>query len=219
MAAGSPLPATALLGSPSRPQQIHGDVAKLQAPAAPVQARPLGQGQARLREACRTGQGVAARGRGRGRGRGRANRRQAQLAHLLQLLRMAPAEPTGTMRPDAASVNAAGRMEGWLALRARIAAAPETQRAAAWRAVQQAIVQEGVAVLAAPLAEPAAPAPGAKARLRLCMGGGRGSFEVSAASFIFTHRAHLLHVALSGRTRLHACASVASASNALDGLP
>lgn len=166
LAAASPLPENARPDSPSEQKQIPG--AKLQAPSAPVQAWPLGKAPARLREAGRTEQGMIARGRGRGRGRGRTNRRQAQLAHLLQLLRMAPAEPAGPCR-NAASVDGAGRMEGWLALRTRIAAAPDTHRAAAWRAVQQAIVQEGVAVLAAALAEPAAPAPGVEARLRLCL--------------------------------------------------
>ena len=132
------------------------------------------QAQARLREAGRAGRGTAARGQGCGRGR------QAQLAHLVQLLRMAPAAPTGIALP-AASVDAAGHIENWLALRARIKAARDTHRAAAWRAVQQAIVQEGVAVLAAALAEPAAPEPGMKARLRLCL---RRGYDVCASDII-----------------------------------
>lgn len=170
LAAAFLLPASVRTDSPSQQQRIRDDTVLLQAPSAPVQAWPLAQAQARLREAGRTGRGMAARGRGRG--RGRANR----LAHLLQLLRMAPAEPTDTALRDAESVGGLGlglpkpgRMEGWLALRARIAGPPDTHRAAAWRAVQQAIVQEGVEVLAAALAEPAAPEPGVKARLRLCL--------------------------------------------------
>ncbi len=157
-------PEAAAAAGPSMPPHV-GSTAQHEPPP-PVQARPVAWAQAPpLLAAGRAGRA----GTGRGRGRGRAvSRGHAQLAQLNQLIGSSVTEPAEAahLQPAGQPASEAGGAVDWLALRARVAAAPEAQRVAAWQAVQLAAVQETAAALAAALAAPAPAASCDTVRLR-----------------------------------------------------
>jgi hypothetical protein len=159
-------PKIAAAAGPPMPPRV-GSIVQHEPPP-PVQARPAAWAQPPpLLAAGRAGRASTGRGRGRGRA---ISRRHAQLAQLNQLIGCSVTEPADAahQQPAGQPASEAGGAVDWLALRARVAAAPEAQRVAAWRAVQLAAVQETTAALAAALAAPAPATSCDAVRLRQC---------------------------------------------------